>query len=58
MMRVWCVVFDSCGGQFGRVVSRWYRVTRFRYRICHSPRVISTDVCRIVAFVWFVIRGS
>ena len=33
---VWCVVFDSCGPQFVRVISRLLRVARFSYRVSHS----------------------
>ena len=50
MIRVWCIVFDSCGRQFVRVVSRWHRVSLLPYRVFHSPSVISADVCGIVAF--------
>ena len=53
VIRLWCVVFDSCGRQFVRVASRWHRVARFPHRVFHSPRVISADVCLIVAFVPF-----
>ena len=51
MIRVWCVVFDSCGPQFVRVISRLHRVACFSYRVSHSARVISVDVCHLAASV-------
>ena len=57
MIRVRCLVLDSCGRPSMRVVSRWHGVARFPDRVFHSPRVISAHVFRIVAFVCFVIRA-